>query len=149
MTQDRPQRDEARYSRFVISAEYAASVGASLPNMIADRMGYLEKQALEEPPAPNSDIQPLIDLIMSGSSQQQDYLLPDTPLKEALFRLMLAEGNRPISADELSETLSALWAMSAYPRNLSPYVINRLLEHSANYCIVPVDEPEDAPDGEE
>ena len=148
MTQDRPHRDEARYSRFIISAEYAASVGASLPNMIADRMGYLEKQALEEPPAPNSDIQPLIDLIVSGSSQQQDYLLPDTPLKEALFRLMLAEGNRPISADELSETLSSLWAMSAYPRNLSPYVINRLLEHSSNYCIVPVDEPEDAPDGE-
>ncbi len=149
MTQDRPHRDEARYSRFIISAEYAASVGASLPNMIADRMGYLEKQALEEPPAPNSDIQPLIDLIVSGSSQQQDYLLPDTPLKEALFRLMLAEGNRPISADELSETLSSLWAMSAYPRNLSPHVINRLLEHSANYCIVPVDEPEDEPESEE
>lgn len=149
MTQDLPQQNDARYSRFIISAEYAASVGASLPNMIADRMDYYDKQALEEPPMPNSDIRPLIDLIVNGSSRQKDYLLPDTPLKEALFRLMLAEGNRPISADELSETLSTRWAMSAYPRDLSPYVINRLLEHSANYCIVPVDEPEDdAPEGE-
>lgn len=148
MTQDRPQQDDARYSRFIISAEYAESVGASLPNMIADRIGYQDRGMLEEPPTPNSDIQPLIDLIVNGSSQQKDYLLPDTPLKEALFRLMLAEGNRPMSADELSETLSARWSMSAYPRNLSPYVINRLLEHSANYCIVPVDEPEDELDGE-
>lgn len=143
MTQDLPQQDEARYSRFIISAEYAASVGASLPNMIADRIGYLDRQTLEEPPTPNSDIQPLIDLIVDRSSRQHDYLLPDTPLKEALFRLMLAEGNRPMSAAELSETLSTRWAMSAYPRNLSPHVINRLLEHGANYCIVPVDEPED------
>lgn len=140
MTQDRLRQDGANYSRFVISQRHAERVGAALPLMIADRLGYMDRQHLEEPVTPSSDIQPLIDLIVSSSSQQADYLLPDTPLKEALFRLILAGGNEPVTAVELSDTLSARWAMSAYPRDLSPHVINRLLESGANYCIVPADD---------
>ena len=63
------------------------------------------------------------------------------PLKEALFRLILANGNQPMTADQISETLTQRWAMSAYPRNLTPHVINRILENSANYCIIPLDSP--------
>ena len=139
MTQDGLRQDGANYARFVISQRHAERIGASLPLMIADRLGYMDRQYLEEPVTPSSDIAPLIDLIVSSISQQTDYLLPDTPLKEALFRLILAGGNEPVSAVELSDTLSARWAMSAYPRDLSPYVINRLLESSANYCIVRAD----------
>lgn len=142
MTQDRLRQDGANYSRFVISQRHAAERGAALPLMIADRLGYMDRQHLEEPVTPSSDIRPLIDLIVSSSSQQTDYLLPDTPLKEALFRLILAGGNEPVTAVELSDTLSARWAMSAYPRDLSPHVINRLLESGANYCIVPADADE-------
>ena len=132
-------QDAPTYPRFAISQEYALENGTALPLIIANRMGYLDRQTLEEEPTAASDIQPFIDLIVAGSSKQADYLLPDTPLKEALFRLMLAKGNEPMSADEISRELSELWAMSAYPRNLTPYVINRLLESSSNYCIVQVD----------
>ena len=126
------------YRLFVISEEYAASIGAALPLMIANRLGYMDRQALEEEPTADSEVQPLIDLIVASSSHDADYLLPDTPLKEALFRIILANGNEPMSPDRISRILSERWAMSAYPRNLSPHVINRLLENSANYCIVPV-----------
>ena len=101
----------------------------------------MDKQALEEEPTADSDIQPLIDLIVASSSHDDDYLLPDTPLKEALFRIILANGNEGMDADRISQILNERWAMSAYPRNLSPHVINRLLENSANYCIVPVEKP--------
>ena len=131
------------YRPFFISEEHAVSVGAALPLMIANRLGYLDKQALEEEPSAASDIQPLIDLIVASSSHDADYLLPDTPLKEALFRIILANGNRPMHAGEISQILTERWAMSAYPRSLSPHVINRLLENSANYCIVPVEGPAD------
>ncbi len=143
ITQDRLRQDAPKYARFAISQRHAERMGAALPLMIADRLGYMDRQHLEDPVTPTSDIRPLIDLIVSSSSQQTDYLLPDTPLKEALFRLILAGGNEPVTAVELSETLSARWAMSAYPRDLSPYVINRLLETGANYCIVRVDEGEE------
>ena len=147
-TEDLTQRDEETdsYRMFVISEEHAAGIGAALPLMIANRLGYMDRQALEEEPTADSEVAPYIDLIVASSSNDADYLLPDTPLKEALFRIILANGNRPMDAEEISRILNERWAMSAYPRNLSPHVINRLLENSANYCIVPVDEPSD--DGE-
>ena len=138
------QNDETEsYPMFVISEEQAARIGAALPLMIAGRLGYMDRQALEEEPTPDSDIQPYIDLIVASSSHDADYLLPDTPLKEALFRLILANGNQPMTADQISETLTQRWAMSAYPRNLTPHVINRILENSANYCIIPLQDPDD------
>ena len=138
------QNDETESNRmFVISEKHAASIGAALPLMIANRLGYMDRQALEEDPTADSDIQPLIDLIVASSSNDADYLLPDTPLKEALFRIILANGNEPMTAEQISEILNERWAMSAYPRNLSTHVIDRLLEHSANYCIIPVEEPGD------
>ena len=138
------QNDETEsYREFVISEEQAARIGAALPLIIADRLGYMDRQALEEEPTPDSDIQPYIDLIVASSSHDADYLLPDTPLKEALFRLILANGNQPMTPDQISETLTQRWAMSAYPRNLSPHVINRILENSANYCIIPIPDPAD------
>ena len=144
-TEDLTQRDEETesYRMFVISEEHAASIGAALPLMIANRLGYMDRQALEEEPAADSDVASYIDLIVGSSSNDADYLLPDTPLKEALFRIILANGNRPMDAEEISGILNERWAMSAYPRNLSPHVINRLLENSANYCIVPIEEPAD------
>lgn len=144
-TEDRMQQNDETegYRQFAISEEHAASNGAALPLMIANRLGYLDRQALEEEPTADSEVQPLIDLIVASSSHDADYLLPDTPLKEALFRIILANGNEPMSPDQISQILSERWAMSAYPRNLSPHVINRLLENSANYCIVPHEEQEE------
>ena len=145
-TQDLTQNggETESYHRFVISQEHADGSGTALPIMIANRLGYMDRQALEEEPTANSDVAPYIDLIVASSSHDVDYLLPDTPLKEALFRIILANGNEPMDADEISQILNERWAMSAYPRNLSPHVINRLLENSANYCIVPAEDENEA-----
>ena len=144
-SEDHTQRNDetASHRMFVISEEQAARVGAALPIMIADRLGYMDRQALEKEPTPDSNIRPYIDLIVASSSHDADYLLPDTPLKEALFRIILANGNAPMTANQISQTLTQRWAMSAYPRNLSPRVINRILENSANYCIIPLQPPAD------
>ena len=52
------QNDETEgYRRFAISEEHAASIGAALPLMIANRLGYMDRQALEEEPAADSEVQ--------------------------------------------------------------------------------------------
>ena len=144
-TDDLTQQDDETesYRMFFISEEQAERIGAALPLMIANRLGYMDRQGLEEEPTADSDYRLYIDLIVGSSSNDADYLLPDTPLKEALFRTILANGNEPMNAEQISEILTERWAMSAYPRNLSPHVINRLLENSANYCIIPVPNPND------
>jgi hypothetical protein len=121
--------------RYYISEELSELNHRALPIIIAGRMGYMSQQAFDGPPTPDSDIQPYIDRIADFDSHEPDFLLPDTPLKEAVFRVLLAHRNLPMTAAQISEHLVERWAMSAYPRELSPEVIERLLNNSPNYCI--------------
>jgi hypothetical protein len=70
-----------------------------------------------------------------------DYLLPDTPLKDAVFRVLVARGNEPLTSQDISNDLSERWAASAYPRDLSPRVIEKILDNGANYLIHEMPEP--------
>lgn len=115
--------------------------GNSVSLLISDRRNYLTQQhdTIEE--AATADPELLIDQI-AGQSEEADYLLPDTPLKEAVFRVILASRNEPMSADEISAELRRRWTMSAYPRNLSPSVVERLLQNMGSYSIDSILPPE-------
>ena len=145
MTEEQVQDEvsEEHFPQFLISQEHALQIGRSLPLMIVGRMSYTDKQAFNEEPDPTADVKELIDRVAESSSKDPDFLLPDTPLKEAIFRVILAHGNEPMTAEDISEILTDRWAMTAYPRNVTPPVIQRLLENSNSYCIVKVPEPED------
>ena len=65
----------------------------------------------------------------------QEYLLPDMPLKEAVFRAVLANKNKPISAVAISQKLKNSWPVNTYPRDISPKVIQSLLENMNDYPI--------------
>jgi len=140
---DGSEKDEQHFPQFVISQEQALRIGRSLPLMIVGRMSYTDKQTFGENLDPDADIKALIGHVASNSSKDPDYLLPDTPLKEAIFRVILANGNEAMTAENISELLTERWAMTAYPRDVSPEVIQRLLESSYTYGIVKVAEPED------
>ena len=108
----------------------------SLSLLIAGRRCYACQQADEEQPPAQSDVQSYIDCITEHCGQTSDYLLADTALKEALFRVLLVRGNEPVTAEEISLVLTEKWALTPYPRDISPRVIQRLLDHSESYCIV-------------
>ena len=134
--EERPDEENCIQQRFVIDVADAEGLRRSAALMILNRMSYVSQQIFDEPtPSPDKTKQ-YINRIVEYDSQQSDYLLPDTPLKEAAFRVLLASGNKPMSAEEISEVLSEKWSMTAYPRDVSPRVIQRLLEHSDPYCIV-------------
>ena len=130
--------------RYYVSID--AEEGSSVSLLISDRRNYLTQQhdTIEE--AATADPELLIDQI-AGQSEEADYLLPDTPLKEAVFRVILARRNEPMSADEISAELRRRWTMSAYPRNLSPSVVERLLQNMESYSIGSILPPE--PEAEE
>ena len=119
----------------------------SLSVLVSSRQCYMCQQGLPEDEIIASDPQDFIVQISAHCSQQQDFLLPDTPMKEAVFRVMLAGGNEPKDAQSISTALSEKWAMTPFPRDTSPRVIQRLLDNSAHYCIAPVPKPE-AQEGE-
>ena len=53
----------------------------------------------------------------------------------------MSQGNEPLTAQDISNDLSERWAASAYPRDLSPRVIEKILDNGANYFIHEMPEP--------
>ena len=88
-----------------------------------------------------------IAMIVDHCSNTTDYLLPDTPLREAVFRVILEGGNEPRTAEEISETLVGRWEENP-SREVSPRVLGRLLDHGRSYRVVPVEEPEEEPESD-
>ena len=86
--------------------------------------------------------QNFIDDIIDHCAKQQDFLLPDTPLKEAIFRVLLQngkDGNEPMDAEQISAVLTEKWEMTPFPRDTSPPVIQRLLDNGGYYCVTAVE----------
>ena len=116
--------------------------GRSVTAVIGERRCRTHRRPELEDAAP----QDLIDQITEHCKDTSDYLLPDTPIKEAIFRVLLSNGNEPLTPDEVGQILSDRWAMSASPRDLSHWVVQRLMEHSSNYFVTRVPEPEPPPE---
>ena len=133
------ESDEAR--RYLVDMEGAAEGHRSLTRLIADRKCYECRQADTHESLQDSKPKEHIKQIAKQCAHTSDYLLPDTPIKEALFRVILSGGNQPTTAQEISEILSEKWGLTAYPRALAPEVIERLLDHSETYCIAALPQP--------
>ena len=128
---------------YFVDPDEAEASRRSLPVLIANRLCYVCRQGYEDDQVVVSDPQDFIDVIVGHCSNEQDFLLPDTPMKEAVFRVLLGNSNEPMDAEQVSAELSSRWPMT---RNTSPEVIQRLLDNSAYYCIGPVPGP-DADEG--
>ncbi|MBM3934562.1 MAG: hypothetical protein FJ319_09710 [SAR202 cluster bacterium] len=109
---------------------------------IAARRCFACQQSLTGEMVFGGDPQDHVDQIVAQCAGTPDYLLPDTPLKEAIFRTLLANGNGPMTAREVSDALMARWSMSAYPRDIAAKTVAKILDHSEGYSIVWADEQE-------
>ena len=131
--------DAPRYAPYcIMDADAAAAAGRSLPVLLFRRQCYMCQQGYEESQAVALDSQDLMLQIAAHCAIQQDFLLPDTPLKEAIFRALLENSNEPMSAEDISATLTEKWAMTPFPRDTSPEVIQRLLDNISYYCVARV-----------
>ena len=61
-----------------------------------------------------------------------NYLASGRLLKDAVFRVVLSEYNRPLTARQISDELSKRWPTSEL--DLSPRVIERILDDDPNYA---------------
>ena len=119
-----------------IDVSEAEARGRSWPMLIAGKRCYACQSADDAEPNQASDPGPYMERIVDHCAETPDYLLEDTPLKEALFRAILARKNKPATSEELSEMLKERWAMTPNPRDISPQVIQKVLDQSGSYCIV-------------
>ena len=127
--------DNTTVPSYLINVEAAESYGCSIRTLIAKRKCFTCKQADTELPLLDASPQEHITQIAKQCAATADYLLPDTPLMEAFFRVLLAAGNQHMTAEQISEYLAVQWAAAPYPRDISPGMISRLLETNNDYWI--------------
>tara|TARA_Y100000588_G_scaffold62843_1_gene62252 strand:+ start:6634 stop:7080 length:447 start_codon:yes stop_codon:yes gene_type:complete len=108
----------------------------SVSMLIARRCCFSCKQTHELDLTLESNPKSYIQMITDHCKDTSDYLLPDTPLKEAIFRIILASGNRKTTAKAVEDVLASKWSSTAYPRNVSEEVIQSLLDQGSKYGIV-------------
>ena len=118
----------------------------AVKHMIVSRMGYANRQSFTADVIEDMEAEDLILHVASQAADSADFLLPDTPLKEAVFRVLLSNGNKPMTSEQVSKALEDKWQFSPNPRDASPAVVTRLLENSGDtYCIAQTQLEEEAP----
>ena len=135
--------DEVKDSerRYQLDVENIHGSGASLSALVAARKCYLHRPTGNEHSALDTSPEEHIREVQGCCADAADYLLPDTPIKDAVFRVFVARGNKPLTAQDISDDLSERWAASAYPRDLSARVIEKILDNAANFFIHEMPEP--------
>lgn len=131
----------ARERRYEISETAAEETGRSLPLLAYSRLPRARARRLTMGEVIAADWRDFMEEMADLCAEDPDYLLPDTPMKEAIFRVMLSRRNAPATAAEISETLSEKWMATQFQRDTSPRVITRLLDSARDYyCIAEVGE---------
>ena len=127
--------------RYCLDVENIHGSRASLSALVAVRKCYVHNPAGNEHSALDTSPEEHILQVRECCASAEDYLLPDTPIKYAVFRVFVARGNEPLTAREISADLRERWADNSYPRDLSVRVLQRILDSGANYFIHEVPEP--------
>ncbi|MQG19024.1 MAG: hypothetical protein FI687_04545 [SAR202 cluster bacterium] len=134
--------------KYKIDVDQNIFINKSIKTLIANRKCYLDKQSESAESIISSDTQIHIDRIIECCSQQQDYLLPDTPIKEAIFRSIIANNNKAISASEIKGFLSRTLESGPYPRDISIELIEKILFQDNHYGII-LDQPKSKSKGKQ
>lgn len=74
-----------------------------------------------------------LPVIRSDCSKQRDYITPETPIAEAIFRVFLANGNQPTDIEGIREQLSNYINLSSRPHGYSVELIERVIEKDEFY----------------
>tara|TARA_Y100000768_G_scaffold380788_1_gene358430 strand:- start:887 stop:1318 length:432 start_codon:yes stop_codon:yes gene_type:complete len=69
--------------------------------------------------------------------KSSSFLEPKTPVKEALFRLFVFNGNKPLTLKQINKNLSENWEMSQFPRDISIEKLSSLIKNVSDYYIQP------------
>ncbi len=74
-----------------------------------------------------------LQVIRTCCSKQRNYITPETPLREAIFRVFLANGNQPMEAERIREFLGEYINLADRPHGYNVDLIERLIQTDTTY----------------
>ncbi|MFP6680299.1 MAG: hypothetical protein VB824_09130 [Dehalococcoidia bacterium] len=126
--------------RYAVDVKAFEASGKSFPFTVRNRRCWQCQQVLDEMEVVTGDSKEHMKEIATCCSTKPDYLLPGTPLTEAIFRLLIANSNKPMTVEQLREALGTAWSSVLYMKDLSDELLAKLVESKNDYSIsaVPV-----------
>ena len=137
-TVDSEPEPAAQEPRYFIDVEAIEAARRSFALMVRSRRCVYCTECENRPQEEDlvlRDTSEYMNQIADFCCHKPDFMLPGTPLTEAVFRLLLANRNRPMTLNEIEVGLAAAWTSAIYLKNLSDQVLERLLERPNEYSI--------------
>ena len=125
--------------RFAIDMEWYRKRGVSLEELLKARRCPSSQKKIQGRGG-SITYQAHLQEIARCCSKKEDYLADWMPLMEVMFRTLLAGGNKPRTAEEIHQELSAHLETRTYSRVLPLHWVERMLSGSNQYGIFPVRE---------
>jgi hypothetical protein len=135
MTTQEPESTPEKEATYVIDADRVREFQRSpraifLSRRCADCQERLEGKWAETPEAAQ------IKDIVECCSTKEDYIRPDMPMQEIIFREILAAGNKPLRLDHLHYLVTDKWYTPTNPRNISALSLKKVLDSDVHYGFV-------------
>ncbi|MSQ14049.1 MAG: hypothetical protein EXR47_07980 [Dehalococcoidia bacterium] len=145
ITKQVPPPEPHRYEGpwYVIDPAWYQEHGVSLLDVIRSRRSpsgaraaATESRSKRRAPAKTAGSWEQEMLLLAGAAARDPgFVTSDTPLLEAVFRVLLAEKNRPVALQEIADLLRQRYAAGELPRDVNMTVLQRLLERQTSYGI--------------
>ena len=130
-TSGAPQEQAPGSGRYHVSLSRLEQLNRSAAHLIAGRL----TDACPSYGRPVSELDPvaLIREIREFHADTEGYIRYDMPIKEIVFRTLLARGNDPVALSDLHHELTVRWSNALRPISIDEAHLRRMLDSDAYY----------------
>lgn len=127
----------AEEPKYQIDTKAFESSGRSFAFAVYSRLSPAGKAVVDDGGTPGGfgSASEYMKVMANICSKEPDFLLPGTPITEAVFKLLLANTNKAMTLDEIQSGLTTAWASVIYLKNLSDEILHRMLNRDNDYFI--------------
>ncbi len=131
------EQEEAGYltDKFAIDPGRLAGWGRSFQVLLLHRrcVSCWGTLIQEEGQGMNVTVAQHLRRIASQCSTTPEFIKPEMPVMEAVFRILLGDRNRPNTVEEIFQKLRERWSDPTNPRTPTPETLHRMLTRDAYY----------------
>lgn len=120
------------YPEYIIDVGWHKQNRRSLNALLRSRIRTLGGEQLEQKIRGSSD-KGMFAALRKLNTKSDEFIPPDLPILEAVFRVFLTEGNRPMSPVDIRDRLMHWWRDVGAYKDVEPHILKRLLDHDNYY----------------
>ncbi len=130
-----PEQDpeDGRMPEYVVDEAKLVVHSRSLSVMLLSRRCIQCEEKLDAKGGSAPSIQQQMRQISSHCAKQDDFISPEMPMQEIVFRHMLRGGNKPVSLEKLFYVVTEEFFTPLSPRNISMLALSKVLDSDVYY----------------